>query len=495
MAKSNRIPLEELEPYLWQSAVLLRNSIDAGAYKQYIFPLLFFKRLCDVYDEETAKALKESDGDAEYAVLPENHNFVIPEGFHWKNVRAQSENIGKVLVQAFKAIEHANTEKLEGIFGDGAWTNKNRLPDRLLKDLIEHFSSKTLSLENCPEDELGQGYEYLIKQFADDSGHTAQEFYTNRTVVHLMTEILKPQSGESIYDPTCGSAGMLISSIAYLQANKKEWRNVSLYGQEINSLTAAIGRMNLFLHGVKDFEIINDDTLRSPAFLENNKLKQFDICLANPPYSIKQWDRDAFEHDRYGRNFLGTPPQGRADYAFIQHILKSLKDDTGRCAVLLPHGILNRQDEKEMRKKMIELDLVDCIIGLGKNLFYNSPMEACILICRTNKPQNKIGKTLFIDAREYVTRKNTDSFLTNEQIQIIADAYNDYSSKENLCSCITNNLIADNNYSLAINLYVSHKETINREDNLQSLFDNWNKNTQALHDHLEQLSLKIGAQK
>ena len=168
-----------------------------------------------------------------------------------------------------------------GIFGDGAWTNKNRLPDRLLRDLLEHFSSRNLSLENCPEDELGQGYEYLIKQFADDSGHTAQEFYTNRTVVHLMTEILQPESGESVYDPTCGSAGMLISCIAHLKDQGKEWRNLQVYGQEINQLTSAIGRMNLFLHGVEDFHIVNDDTLKNPAFIENGRLQQFDIVLAN----------------------------------------------------------------------------------------------------------------------------------------------------------------------------------------------------------------------
>lgn len=489
MAKSNRIPLEELEPYLWQSAVLLRNSIDAGAYKQYIFPLLFFKRLCDVYDEETAKALKESDGDEEYAALPENHNFVIPEGFHWKDVRAQSENIGKALVQAFKAIEHANTEKLEGIFGDGAWTNKNRLPDRLLKDLIEHFSSKTLSLENCPEDELGQGYEYLIKQFADDSGHTAQEFYTNRTVVHLMTEILKPQSGESIYDPTCGSAGMLISSIAYLQANKKEWRNVSLYGQEINSLTAAIGRMNLFLHGVKDFDIINDDTLRSPAFLENNKLKQFDICLANPPYSIKQWDRDAFEHDRYGRNFLGTPPQGRADYAFIQHILKSLKDDTGRCAVLLPHGILFRDEEKAIRQKLVKSDLIDCVIGLAGNLFYNSGMEACILVCNKNKPLNKRGKILLINAIDEATRKNTESYLEDKHIKKISEAYNSYSNIDEFSKVVTMPDVEKNNYSLALSLYV-RKNNNNESDNnitMNELVNNWILNSEKMCSNFNDL--------
>ena len=276
---SKRITIEELQSYLWNSAVLLRTNIDAGAYKQYIFPLLFFKRICDVYDEETAKAIAEYGDDAAEFDEDEIHTFIVPKGYHWNDVRAVSENVGVAIVEAFRKVENANSEKLQGIFGDGAWTNKNRLPDRLLKDLLEHFSTKTLSIANCPEDELGQGYEYLIKKFADDSGHTAQEFYTNRTVVHLMTEMLKPESGESIYDPTCGSAGMLISAIAYLKAQGKEWRNVAVYGQEINALTSAIGKMNLFLHGVKDFSIVNGDTLAAPAFIENGKLQQFDLHL------------------------------------------------------------------------------------------------------------------------------------------------------------------------------------------------------------------------
>ena len=342
---AERMTIDELKSYLWQSAVLLRTNIDAGAYKQYIFPLMFFKRICDVYDEETEKAIAEYGDDIEFYPEEELHTFIVPKGQHWNDVRQVTEDVGRAIVTAFKEIEKANGEKMTGIFGDGAWTNKNRLPDRLLKDLLEHFSSKTLSLENCPEDELGQGYEYLIKQFADDSGHTAQEFYTNRTVVHLMTEILQPQSGESVYDPTCGSAGMLISCIAHLKSQGKEWRNLQLYGQEINQLTCAIGRMNLFLHGVEDFHIVNDDTLKNPAFIERGQLQQFDIVLANPPYSIKQWDRGAFENDKYGRNFLGTPPQGRADFAFFQHILKSLKPDTGRCAILFPHGVLFRNEE------------------------------------------------------------------------------------------------------------------------------------------------------
>ena len=456
---SNRITIEELESYLWGSATLLRTSIDAGAYKQYIFPLLFFKRISDVYDEECEKILKEYDGDESALEWEENHSFVIPKGAHWKDVRAKSDNIGAALVDAFAKIQSANSEKLQGVFGDAAWTNKNRLPDRLLKDLIEHFSSKTLSLENCPEDELGQGYEYLIKKFADDSGHTAQEFYTNRTVVHLMTEMLKPQSGESIYDPTCGSAGMLISSIAYLKNKGEEWRNVSVYGQEINALTSAIGRMNLFLHGIKDFEIVNDDTLSRPAFIEHGKLKQFDMVLANPPYSISQWDRDAFASDKYGRNFLGVPPQGRADYAFLQHIIKSMKIDTGRCAILFPHGVLFRDEENDMRRKLIDSDYVECVIGIGKNLFFNSGMEACILICRIQKPLERKGKVLFINAKNEVTRKNSESYLEDSHIDKISSTYNSFIEVPGFSGIATIGEIQANKSKLSIPLYVDADES------------------------------------
>ena len=436
---AERITIDELKSYLWHSAVLLRTNIDAGAYKQYIFPLLFFKRICDVYDEETEAANAEYGEDIALYTEEELHpsSFIVPKGHHWNDVRQVTDDVGAAIVSAFREIEKANGDIMTGIFGDGAWTNKNRLPDRLLKDLLEHFSSQNLSLANCPEDELGQGYEYLIKQFADDSGHTAQEFYTNRTVVHLMMELLPPESGESIYDPTCGSAGMLISSIAHLKAKGKEWRNLKLYGQEINQLTSAIGRMNLFLHGVREFHVVNDDTLKNPAFIEHGQLKQFDLILANPPYSIKQWDRGAFENDKYGRNFLGTPPQGRADYAFFQHILKSLKPDTGRCAILFPHGVLFRDEEAEMRRKLVESDLVDCVLGIGKNLFFNSPMEACIVICRTNKPVSHRGKVLFINAKNEVTKKNSQSYLEDCHIEKIAGAYHAYEAEEGFAAVVS----------------------------------------------------------
>jgi len=453
---SKRITQDELESYLWGSAVLLRNHIDAGAYKQYIFPLLFFKRLNDVYEEETEKAIRENGPEA--ADWEEIHSYIIPQGAHWDDVRNVPQDVGKAIVTAFHAIESANSDKLQGIFGDGTWTNKNRLPDRLLKDLLEHFSTKTLSLENCPEDELGQGYEYLVRQFADDSGHTAQEFYTNRTVVHLMTEILKPQSGESIYDPTCGSAGMLISAIAYLKDKGEEWRNVSLYGQEVNALTSAIGRMNLFLHGIEDFQIINGDTLAAPAFIERGKLQRFDVVVANPPYSISQWDRDAFSADKYGRNFLGVPPQGRADYAFLQHILMSMKPGSGRCAILFPHGVLFRNEEKEMLEKLVRSDLVECVIGLGRNLFYNSPMEACIVICRTKKREDRKGYVLFINAVNEVTRKNAQSYLEEKHIKKISTAFENFQSDDDIALKVSIRDIEKNGFSLSIPLYVKKPE-------------------------------------
>ncbi len=487
----NCISQQELESYLWGSATLLRGHIDAGDYKQYIFPLLFYKRICDVYDEELEAALQESNGDIDYAENSDNHRFTVLKEAHWKTVREKTADIGKALQNAFRSIERENQEKLHGVFGDAPWTNKNRLPDKLLKELIEHFSSQTLSIENCPEDELGVGYEYLIKKFADDSGHTAQEFYTNRTVVHLMTEMLDPQPGESIYDPTCGSAGMLLSAITHLKNKGQEWRNVKLYGQELNHLTSAIGRMNIFLHGVEDFKIVQGDTLLNPAFLDaNGQLMKFNIALANPPYSIKQWNQEAFSSDPFGRNFLGTPPQGRADYAFFQHIIKSLNKDDGRCAILFPHGVLFRNEESEMRKNLVEIDAVECVLGLGKNLFYNSPMEACVVICRMNKPTKRKKKVLFINAVNEVSRERSQSFLESSHISKIADVYKSFVSEEGFSRIVSTDDILANNSSLSIPLYVRNGESIDDEQaelQLEESLDEWLKSSDELHNSMQKL--------
>ena len=617
-----RITQQQLESYLWGAAVLLRGTIDAGDYKQFIFPLLFFKRLCDVFDEETVTALKESGGDQDFALFPENHRFQIPADAHWREIRKVNRDVGQTLQQAMRAIEVANQDKLMGIFGDAQWTNKDRLSDAMLRDLVEHFSTLELTVANLPEDELGQGYEYLIKKFADDSGHTAAEFYTNRTVVHLMTEMLDVQPGESVYDPTCGSGGMLLSCIAHLRRQGKEWRNVKLYGQERNLMTSSIARMNCFLHGIEDFRIERGDTLAEPKLVEGDHLQRFDVVLANPPYSIKQWNREAFAADPWGRNIFGVPPQGRADYAFQQHILASLNgfsdartltpspspkgrgetnyrggyrfagltervrelrkqgtsaedllwelvrdrrlngakfrrqhqigdyivdfyshearliveldgpvhndhrkkdhkrdeqlrslgntvlrfpndelfdnpeetlcsiiahlpstsakgyggegvglpstsgrggggegDRTegsagGRCAVLWPHGVLFRQEEADMRRKLIEADLIECVLGLGPNLFYNSPMEACVVVCRTQKPKARRGKILFINAVNEVTRERAQSFLTDEHLQRIVRAYRDFKDEPGFTRVVPIEDIRAKDGNLSIPLYV-----------------------------------------
>lgn len=474
----SRITQQELESYLWGAAVLLRGLIDAGDYKQFIFPLLFFKRVSDVWDEECEAALASSGGDLTYAEFAENHRFQIPDGAHWNDLRQTSKNVGAAIQKAMRAIESANPDLLDGIFGDAPWTNRERLPDETLKNLIEHFSSQILSVANVPEDELGNAYEYLIKKFADDSGHTAAEFYTNRTVVHLMTQLLAPQAGESIYDPTCGTGGMLISALDEVKRSEGEYRTLKLYGQERNLMTSSIARMNLFLHGVEDFYIVRGDTLANPRHIEEDRLRQFDVILANPPYSIKQWDRTAFETDQWGRNILGIPPQGRADYAFQQHILASLSVK-GRCAVLWPHGVLFRNEEQQMRATMLKQDWVEAIIGLGPNLFYNSPMEACIVVCNRRKQKGHKDKVLFIDALNEVTRERAQSFLKPEHQQHILRAFRAFADEPGFAKVTTLTEIAANASSLSIPLYVKRRTATKATDSdgqprsLQADWDEW----------------------
>jgi type I restriction enzyme M protein len=444
----------ELESYLWGAAILLRGLVDAGDYKQFIFPLLFFKRISDVWDEEYAQALEESGGDLDFASFAENHRFQIPEGAHWRDVRAVTTDVGAALQQAMRGIEAANQDRLYGVFGDAQWTNKERLSDRTLNDLIEHFSTLTLSVDSVPEDELGNAYEYLIKRFADDSGHTAQEFYTNRTLVHLMTLMLEPQPGESVYDPTCGTGGMLLSAAVELRRQGQEYRSLRLYGQELNLMTSAIARMNLFLHGIEDFQIERGNTLSDPKFADGDLLRRFDVVLANPPYSISQWDRTLFSTDPWGRNLWGTPSQGRADYAFFQHIVASMKERSGRCAILLPHGVLFRNEEREMRRKLVEGDLLECVLGLGAGLFYNSPMEACVAVCRTRKADDRRGRVLFINAVNEYEREQTQSFLRDLHIQRILDAYRGFSDVPGFAYVAPLDEILANDASLNIALYV-----------------------------------------
>ena len=479
-----RITLDEMKQFLWGAATRLRGQIDAAGYKEYIFPLLFFKRISDVYDEQFGGFV--SEGGVDYAreqvkELP----IRIPEGAHWSDVREVTENVGQRLVEAFIAIEQANPGVeadgriiggLEGIFGpkDG-WTNKAKMPDHIITSLIEDFSQYTLSLAACPADEMGQAYEYLVGKFADDAGNTAQEFYTNRTVVTLMAEILQPRPNESIYDPTCGSGGMLVKCLDYLRQKGEPWQGVHVFGQEINALTSSIARMNLYLNGVEDFSIVREDTLAHPAFVDGSQLRKFDIVLANPPYSISEWNRDAFLNDKWGRNLYGTPPQGRADYAFMQHIIASMDESNGRCAILLPHGVLFRNEESEVRKGMILSGKVEAVIGLGPNLFYNAPMEACVIICNNNKHAEMKDKIIFINAKNEVTRKNAESYLEKEHIEKIVSAYHSTEDVKDFKRVVSLDEIEKNHYDLTIHKYVfineiASKTSLTAEDALSQ----WN---------------------
>ena len=493
---TQQITLDELERYLWQAAVDLRGQIDAAAYKDYIFPLVFFKRICDVRDEEYAGY--EQEGGKEFAdMMMQDSPIQIPMEAHWNVVFNTSENIGQALVDAFRQIELANPGKkidgrvvggLEGIFGDKAiWTNKNKMPDAIIRNLLNSFNKLTLSLAACPADEMGTGYEYLIGKFADDAGHTAQEFYTNRTVVELMAVILQLKPHESIYDPTCGSGGMLIKSLTYLKDKGEEWRDVKVYGQEINAGTSAIARMNLYLHGIHDFSIVNDDTLQRPAFVKGGRVQQFNVVLANPPYSIKAWNREAFEHDKYGRNFLGTPPQDCADYAFIQHILASLDEKNGRCAILLPLGLLSKVSELEMRTNLINSDLLEAIIGLGPNLFFNSPMEAMIMVCSRNKTAEMKDKILFINAVNEVVRRNAESKLEPQHIQKISKAFIEKKDVEHFCKVVDKQTVLDNGSNMTISLYampkIEREEVLALDDSLSL----WNKQSAEMNQGITNL--------
>ena len=448
------LTLSQLEQYLSKAAWILKGPVDASDFKVYIFPLLFFKRISDVYDEEYQTALEESDGDTEYAAMPEMHRFEIPEGCHWKDVRETTTNVGQAIEKALRGIEQANQEYLYGIFGDAQWSNKNKLSDKLLIDLIEHFSQYTLGRESANPDMLGNAYEYLIKHFADLTNKKAGEFYTPRSVVHLLGLILDPHEGETIYDPACGTGGMLLECVDDLKHNNEDYRTLKLFGQEKNLTSSSIARMNMLLHGIEDFEILRGDTLRNPAFFEADGLQTFDCVIANPPFSLKDWGAENWANDPFGRNIAGVPPKGNGDLAWVQHMVKSM-NSTGRMAVVLPHGAIFRPNvEARIRQNLIEQDLIEAVIGIGPNIFYGSPLATCIVVIRQNKESRKKNKVLFVDASDQIRVGRAQNYLDIEHIQKIHKWVIDYVDVENFVKVAHYDELAENEFNLNIPLYV-----------------------------------------
>lgn len=473
----DKLTLSQLEQYLSKAAWILKGPVDASDFKVYIFPLLFFKRISDVYDEEFKNAFEESEGDKDYANLPEFHRFIIPEGCHWKNVRETTSNVGLAIEKALRGIEQANQQFLYGIFGDAQWSNKNKLSDRLLIDLIEHFSQYDLCNSNVDSDLLGNSYEYLIKHFADLTNKKAGEFYTPRSVVHLLGLILDPHEGETIYDPACGTGGMLLESVNHLKENNEDYRTLKLFGQEKNLTSSSIARMNMFLHGIEDFQIHRGDTLRNPAFFEADGLKTFDCVIANPPFSLKEWGAENWANDPFGRNIAGVPPQGNGDMAWVQHMIKSM-NSTGRMTVVLPHGALFRKGaEGKIRQALVKQDMLEAVIGLGPNIFYGTQLAACVIVFRQNKEGAKKGKVLLIDASDQVRVGRAQNYLEPEHVNQIFIWYKSFENVVNHVKVASLEDLQENDYNLNIPLYVEKVFVDNLpsvEEALSDLKTAWN---------------------
>lgn len=454
-APTDRISLSELESHLWEAANILRGSpVDRTDWKSYILPLLFFKRICDVWDEEHADMLAEYGED-----FADEHRFQVPEGCHWTDVRGASKNVGYALANAMRGVEAANQKHLYGVFGDAQWTNKDRLPDELLKDLIEHFSALSLGNARVASDVMGDAYEYLIKKFADATNKKAGEFYTPRSVVRLMVDILDPKGGETIYDPACGTGGMLLAAVAHVRERGGDPRTFfgKLHGQEKNLTTAAVARMNLFLHGIEDFVVERGDTLRNPVFTDANTggLGTFDVVLANPPFSLEQWGREVWETDPWGRAFAGLPTDSNADMVWVQHMVKSMAPNTGRMGVVLPQGALFRGGvEEQIRKHLLENDLVEAVIGLAPNLFYGTGLAACVLVLRQRKEKRKKGKVLIVDASTIFRRGRAQNFMDGEHGALILSWVQGFADVQDRARVVDLAEIQKEGWTLNISRYV-----------------------------------------
>ena len=417
------VSLDELERRLWDSANALRGPVDPADFKTYVFPMLFWKWISDNYDWERARAVADYGDDVDPEVEADFHKFDLPPGTHWRDVTTKTANLGAQINKALGQIEQANPDSLAGMFGDAAWGNKERLPETALVNLVNAFNGMKLDPDEVSHDLLGQGYEYLLKKFADESGKKAGEFFTPRQIVRLLIRILDPQAGESVYDPASGSGGMLVETINTVRDHGGDTRTLRLYGQEVNLTTSAIARMNLFLHDIEDFRIVRGDTLRSPGLRQGDgHISTFDVVVANPPFSLQNWGAETWAADT--RSFCGVPPAKNGDFAWVQHMIASMDKKTGRVGVVMPHGVLFRGGaEARIRQCLIEQDQLEAVIGLPGNLFYSTSIPACLLIFRSVKAKERRKHVLFIDGSARFEKNRNQNNLADDDVQAILDAY------------------------------------------------------------------------
>lgn len=417
------ITLPELESRLWAAANALRGPVDPADFKTYVFPMLFWKWISDTWTWEHAQAVADYGPGVDAEVEADYHRFTVPDGTHWDQVTKSTHNLGAKVNTALGKLQQANPDTLAGIFGDAAWGNKDRLPETALVNLIGAFDGLVLNPDEVSHDMLGQAYEYLLKNFADSSGAKAGEFFTPRQVVKLLVGLLDPQPGESVYDPACGSGGMLVETINTVREHGGDTRTLRLYGQEVNLTTSAIARMNLFLHDIEDFKIVRGDTLRQPGLRNpDGTIRQFDVVIANPPFSLKNWGHESWANDP--RAFCGVPPASYGDWAWLQHMIASMTEQAGRVGVVMPHGALFRAGkEGRIRECVLEKDLIEAVIGLPPNLFYSTTIPVALLIFRGSKPSARQGKVLFVDASARFHALRNQNTLSEADIEVIWDAY------------------------------------------------------------------------
>jgi type I restriction enzyme M protein len=415
---------QELESRLWDAANSLRGPVDPADFKAYIFPILFFKWISDTWDANHANAVQDYGDDLTDEIEADYHSFVVPPDAHWSALRKVSENTGVELQHMLDKLQAANPDRLAAIFGDVAWGNKERLPETSLQNLIDTFDRLRLDPQSVSHDMLGNAYEYLLRQFADESGKKAGEFFTPRSVVRLITKILDPQPGESMYDPACGSGGMLVEGINEIREAGHDIHTLRVYGQEVNLTTSAIARMNLYLHGIEDHQILRGDTLRQSKFRTGNGLAHFNVVIANPPFSLKKWGSEKWNNDSWGRALWGVPPSNSADYAWVQHMVRSMHPETGRVGVVMPHGVLFRgAKEGAIRQGMVESGLLEAVIGLPNNLFYSTSIPACILVLRAKPREGRKGFVQFIDASGRFAKGKNQNHMDQADVQSVIDAY------------------------------------------------------------------------
>ena len=471
----------ELESKLWRAADILRGQIDSADYKNYIFSILFLKRLSDRFEEEVRNAIADGVPEAVAWTDPDEHEFFVPESARWNRIAAAGMNLGEALNVASHEIEDANVPRLDGILSSADWNDNTKLGspanrERIIRSLINHFGDLDLSDANLRGDAnrsngagtgnvLGDAYEYLIYQFADDAGKKGGEFYTPREVVRLIVELLRPGEGMRICDPTAGSAGMLIYTAQYVSERGGDTRNLALHGQERNLGTLAIGKLNLLLHGLRSARMEAGDVIAEPRLMDSaGRLLSYDRVIANPPFSLKNWGRDfapSDPHHRFDR-YGAIPPKTRGDFAFLLHML-GVANPRGAVGVVMPHGVLFRGGaEGKIRRGVVEADLFEAIIGLAPNLFFGASIPVAICVLNRDKPAQRRGKTLFVDANQpgCFRAEKGQNYLDPEHIAKIVGAFQAFEDVDRFAHVADLDEMEYNDFNLNISRYVDTTEPV-----------------------------------